>query len=130
VEKNFNTPPKLNLAQQVYAFTLPQILMDKIFSFENDTNRIIFILTYGYFKVTNKFYEIATFSKEDIKYLEQNHTLMQENLLSISNIRIRQYEKLVKDYFGIIKYSSQIQNNLQEQATHMANCFIHRKKIF
>lgn len=129
-EKIFNSPPKLNFQQQQNLFTLPKLLMDKILSFQNDDNRIIFMLLYGYFKITHKFYEKSMFRKEDIKYLQKHNSFIADDIFSISQIRIRQYEALIKEYFGIIKYSKETKKRLQELANNLANSFVNRKKIF
>jgi hypothetical protein len=104
--------------------------MDKILSFQNDDNRIIFMLLYGYFKITHKFYEKSMFRKEDIKYLQKHNSFIADDIFSISQIRIRQYEALIKEYFGIIKYSKETKKRLQELANNLANSFVNRKKIF
>ena len=129
-EKIFNSPPKLNFQQQQNLFTLPKLLIDKILSFQNDDNRIVFMLIYGYFKVTHKFYEKNMFRKEDIEFLQKDNSFIADDIFSISQIRIRQYEALFKGYFGIKIYSKETEKRLQELANNLANSFVNRMKIF
>lgn len=52
-EKTFNQKPAFNSQQQKYYFSIPKSLLEKI---ESDFNQIYFVLLYGYFKATNKFF--------------------------------------------------------------------------
>ena len=128
----FNSLPKFNLQQQRYFFSLPKILRNKIDRFENNNNKIIFILLYGYFKASNKFFKIGKIydSTQDIKLISTLYNFQKQNISHITDRRVQQYQQEIKAYFQIVNYSIQLQKNIQKEATNQANNFIHRKKIF
>jgi len=100
----FSKPPSIDTNQEKdYYFNIPQILKQQILNFKNDTNIIVFILLYGYFKATNKFFDNNLFKKDDIEFVEHKHNY-KYNKTDNTNIKIhtiKRYKKSIKESLGI-----------------------------
>lgn len=68
-KKEFEEPPILNHELKSEIFKLPIELEQQIYSFNNSSNQIHFILMFGYFKITHRFFDSNTYYDEDIKYI-------------------------------------------------------------
>jgi len=73
--KEFEQVPLLNYKERTYIFSLPKILQDTALSFQNDSYFIIFTLLFGYFKITNKFYDDVLYCENDIEFIAQKHNI-------------------------------------------------------
>ena len=50
--------------------------------------------------------------------------------ITISARTIQRYQKIIREYLGIVDYADNIKESLQKEAINLANNFVHRKKIF
>ncbi len=64
--KNFESAPKFDLLAKNHFFKMTDALNHMTMEMKNDSNKILFILMYGYFKATNKFFDIQ---RDDENYL-------------------------------------------------------------
>ena len=86
---------------------------------------------FGYFKVTNKFFELNSFSPIDTKFISDKYQLSTFDPKTIFASRTAQrYKQLIKAHLGVNEYSNDIELKLQNHAIELANNFTHRKKIF
>jgi TnpA family transposase len=124
-EKAFNKTPKFTFVQKEYYFKLPSAFLHTI---DGTSNKIFFTLMYGYFKATNKFFEV-NLDDENLLYLlkEEFKTNISVNIAERTFYR---YKKIIREYFAINEYTGNIQQLLQKEALNLANNFVHRKKIF
>jgi len=126
----FKSTPVFNTKERNFFFKIPLILFDEMKSLNKDTNNILFILNYGYFKATNKFYININDSQKDIEYISNIYNLKYDNLNNISIRNIQRYQQKIKEYFQVNNYTEEMKNRLQDEAIRRANNFEHRKKIF
>lgn len=69
-ERNlFDSPVKLNAQERISCFSLNKKLLDHIDSLRTSTNKVGFLLQFGYFKATRKFYTSDQFKQQDITYV-------------------------------------------------------------
>lgn len=125
-----NLLPTFNLEKQIAIFNIPSILFRKVEKLGSDTNIIVFILNYGYFKLSNKFYATLPYSEKDIQYISNKYGLNFDEDINISTRTIQRYQKMIREDLGLIDYTNNIRYLLEQEALTLANNFIHRKKIF
>lgn len=128
--QSLNLLPKFNLEKQISFFNIPNLLFNKIRKFGNDSNIFVFILNYGYFKSTNRFYSSLEYSEKDIEYISNRYNMQFNKEITISARTIQRYQKIIREYLGIVDYADNIKESLQKEAINLANNFVHRKKIF
>lgn len=77
---------------------------------------------YGYFKLTNRFFEIENFHLKDLTFICKKYNLTYTKIDVSKNI-VSIYKKAIQDYFGFSKYNITTQSILEEfaltQAKHL-----------
>lgn len=127
-EKIFNQKPIFNSKQQKYYFSIPKNLLEKI---ESDFNQIYFVLLYGYFKATNKFFTDVNDDK-NLDYIASDilKISIDTDGINLTKSTLYRYQQMIKQHLRINEYTQEIKDTLVKEATTLANNFIHRKKIF
>jgi hypothetical protein len=130
--KKFEKAPEFeNDIERNYYFTLPTLIHKQTVNFINDESFIILTLMFGYFKVTNKFFELNSFSPIDTKFISDKYQLSTfDSNVTFTSRTIQRYKQLIKTHLGINEYNNDIESKLQQYAIELANNFTHRKKIF
>ena len=128
--KLFNSPQKLNYKQKEYFFEIQEALLQKLKNNYKIENIPIFLLLFGYFKLSHKFYDSCNFKDDDFEFIIDKYKLPNNSFKEISDRTIRSYKNLIKQHLQINSYTQEIKSTLQKEANNLANNFIHRKKIF
>ena len=128
-EKKFNMPPKFDSFAKNYFFKLNSDITEIISEMKSDSNKILFILMFGYFKVSNRFFEIKD-EDENYLYIANRNNFDLFNFKEVSSRTIQRYKQIIRSYFNILEFDETMESKLQHHATELANNFTHRKKIF
>ncbi len=128
-EKNFNTPPKFDTFAKNYFFKLNSDMTKTITEMKSDSNKILFILMFGYFKVSNRFFEIKE-DDENYLYIANRNNFDSFDFKEVSSRTIQRYKQIIRYHFNILEFNETIESKLQNHAIELANNFTHRKKIF
>jgi hypothetical protein len=130
--KNFESVPEFkNSFERDYFFKLPKKIYDQALTLGNDELFCIFTLMYGYFKVSNKFFDFNGYNEDDIRHICTKYQIEVSNSMVQPSIRtIQRYKQIIKFYFQIVEFNSEIESKLQQHAIELASNFTHRKKIF
>lgn len=93
--KEFDNPPVFNSEARKAFFILPSWGNDFIKELGNDTNRLVYILMFGYFKCCQKFFTPNKFSAKDIKFVVNKFGLKHdtETLSNFSRVNILRYKE-------------------------------------
>ncbi len=130
--KSFEMVPefKTNLERD-YFFKLPKNIYDQALKLGNDELFCIFTLMFGYFKFSNKFFDLNGANSNDIQYICTKYQLAVPNNFTHPSTRtIQRYKQIIKSHFKISEFTSEVESKLQRHALELANNFTHRKKIF
>ena len=101
-EALFNKPPKFDIRQQKHFFTLAQSIIDTAFKLSGHFSDMIFILQFGYFKATHRFFDYSSFHQSDIEFVSNKYKLDRPDLKFTPHERtMRRYRQLIKEYFDI-----------------------------
>jgi hypothetical protein len=85
-------------------------------------------LLYGYFRISNKFYAVNDDCTKDLEYIQNRYNLS-ESQIQIPERTIRIYKAKIRQHLCINAYTNEIKATLLDEATSLANNFIHRKRI-
>src|SRR5574344_2947367 len=96
---------------------------------KSDSNKILFILMFGYFKATHRFFEIQK-DDENYLYIANRNNLNIFDFNKVTSRTQQRYKQIIKSYFNIDEYTNDIEIKLKNYAVELANNFTHRKKIF
>jgi TnpA family transposase len=128
-EKKFNVPPKFDSFAQNYFFKLNSETIEIISEMKSDSNKILFILMFGYFKVSNRFFEIKE-DDENFLNIANRNNFDSFDFKEVSSRTIQRYKQIIRSHFNIVEFDKTIESKLQHHATELANNFTNRKKIF
>ena len=127
--KNFESPPEFDIVAKNHFFKMTDVLNDITIELKSDSNKILFILMYGYFKATNKFFEIQK-DDENYLYIANRNNFEIFDFSAVTPRTIQRYKQLIKSSLFINEYTINIESQLKHHAIELANNFTHRKKIF
>jgi Domain of unknown function (DUF4158) len=65
----FDFPPIFNSVERKRCFEFPTPLQDIATSLRTASNQLVFLLSFGYFKATKRFYPVPTFHRRDLTYV-------------------------------------------------------------
>ena len=76
-KKRFEMAPEFTSSnERNYFFNLPNAIYKQALLLGNDEAFATFALMFGYFKATNKFFEVVAFDSEDLKYIIDKYQLL------------------------------------------------------
>lgn len=127
--KNFESAPKFDLLAKNHFFKMTDALNHMTMEMKNDSNKILFILMYGYFKATNKFFDIQR-DDENYLYIATRNNFDSFDFRVVTPRTIQRYKQLIKSNLFINEYTLDIESQLKHHAIELANNFTNRKKIF
>src|SRR4051812_46520156 len=88
-QQQFDQPPVFSLEQQLIYFALTEPLQAILMTLKTPTNKVGFMLQWGYFTATHKFYTTEQFRTSDI------HFVTQQLELSKNEIDLTAYKKKI-----------------------------------
>jgi hypothetical protein len=101
-QKRFDSPPKFNSNEQALYFSLNKDLQHILSKLRTTTNKVGFLLQFGYFKSHGKFYTANQFRAQDINYILKLLGLNQEqlNLTTYQQRTPMLHRKKILSYLG------------------------------
>ena len=78
--KTFDSPPVFNSEERKRFFYLPKWASDLVESFRTPSNKIGFVLQFGYFKATSRFFVARKYHQNDIKFIASKLKLHAETV--------------------------------------------------
>ena len=99
---SFENPPEFNGEERKHFFYLPQWTENLVESFRTPTNQVGFILQFGYFKATGRFFVTRKFHQNDVEFIAgrldiQLDELDLENYTTGSFLR---HQEIILNSFG------------------------------
>ena len=94
--EEFESAPNFSASERKKYFYISDWIQSNIADFENDSNKICFVLMFGYFRASKKFPLIKYFSQKDVEYIMNKLCLNCEGgeRQNIERWRISRYKKL------------------------------------
>jgi hypothetical protein len=102
-EKIFELPPSFDSFAKNHFFKLTSGISEIILEMKNDSNKILFILMFGYFKATNRFFEIQN-DDENFLYIATRN-----NFNEVTPRTIQRYKQIIKLHFVILFFCQKIE---------------------
>ena len=128
----FNTPPEFTSLQRKACFEFSNKLINLAMKLREPSTQIGFLLNWGYFKVSKKFYAIENFNARDISYVAKalgyNDTDFQADKYT-SRTRQR-YQLEIIGLFGFTKFDSVFEERLGCEVASMVRQHLKPKLIF
>jgi hypothetical protein len=106
--QGFEAPPSFNYQQRKYFFEIPSWLRPQVRSLDTLVNQVGFVLQWGYFRASGRFFKISTFPPADILFVTRQ---CGGDPLTISlstyrrNTAIR-HRQLIRQALGYMEFAS------------------------
>ncbi len=130
--KSFDLPPALNANDRKQLFRPTKSTADVITSLRSLTNKIGFILQFGYFKATNKFFKAGDFLKSEIDFVckDFNVLLEQINFNEYDASTLERHQRITLNLLGIAPFSDQSKQLLLQEALTLCSAQMKPRMIF
>jgi hypothetical protein len=130
-KKEFEEPPILEAELKNKIFKLPIELEQQVYSFNNSNNQIHFILMFGYFKITHKFFDPTSYYDEDIEYITSKFKFDNNSYsFDIGHSSLATYKNTIKKHFSCVKFTPNIYNILQKESDLLVKKLLKTQDIF
>lgn len=106
--REFDKPPVFKSEDRKIFFDIPKSLEIDLSEMRNDTNKLVFILMFGYFKYSKKFFTPNVFNKKDVNYVVNRYHLeiLNLNLKEFSRSNFLRYKNTILKHFNISYFES------------------------
>src|SRR5256885_4404262 len=116
-QKLFNAPPVFNSIERKRYFTFPTGILEIARKLDKPHNRIYFLLVYGYFKATNKFYQ-GKFHQKDVDFVATRlGIVVQGSKVDYKRRTYRNHRETILAYTGCKKLDATAEQLLATQLT-------------
>jgi hypothetical protein len=129
---DFKTPPYFTSVQRKSCLDFPNTVLSEAQKLRSSFNQIGFLLSYGYFKISKRFYAPEDFHPRDIVYVTKSLGF-EENVFNPSSYmhRIRRnHQKIIVEMFGFQEFNPFYCKRLQTEITTMVRNHLKPKLIF
>ncbi|CAA7386633.1 Tn3 family transposase [Chryseobacterium fistulae] len=119
-QNEFDRPPKLNLIEKRLSFELPGILKKYTRQLESSSSLVGFIIQYGYFRNSGKFYPVSKFIEEDIDAICRWNTI-DSNIKweNYKTVIIYRHRKIIREYFGFYPFNTVQRDKVLTEANRL-----------
>lgn len=122
--KAFDKPPKLSAKQRQQAFALTENVISTISRLRSPENKVAFLLSLGYFRVSGRFFSPSDFHRSDIvaasKILNLNPADIDLSDYQGNHRRHLEHKKLVLNLLGFSAFNRDAKKILQEIISKLA----------
>ncbi len=118
-QSSFDSPPVFSATDRITQFSLTNSELMFIQSLKTSTNRVGFLLQFGYFKTTGKFFTVEKFKQKDIIYVAN---LLKVNLsdLKFTHYKMKTSITHRKKILSMLSWQPLIKLNLKQFKQHIA----------
>jgi hypothetical protein len=104
----FESPPVFDSSERKRFFYLPLTAQDIVEKLRTPTNKVCFILTFGYFRAVQKFFP-GQFYPKDIQFVAKRLGLSVTKISpkSYDRATFSRHQRLILEFFGVRAYDQQ-----------------------
>ena len=129
----FNLPPvNLNATERKQLFRLSSASLDIVSSLRTPVNKVGFVLLYGYFKATNKFFRAKDFLKNETDFVCGNFHVPSESIdfSEYEATTLDRHQKIILDLLGCTPFTDETRQLLLQEALGLCAGHMRPKVIF
>ena len=128
----FEAPPIFNSAERKRCFDFPAPLQDIAASLRTSTNKLVFLLSCGYFKATKRFYSVPSFHRRDLTYVTDRiaGALETIDLNDYPKQTMARHQAVILDFYGFRAFKPHGRVLLGAEIARLVQSHLKRKLIF
>jgi hypothetical protein len=130
-EDAFESPPHFTSAERKKFFALPASLQDSFDGFRTPTNKVCFLVVFGYFKARRKFFG-KQFRPPDIEFVAARYGFSADDITpsEYDKQTALRYQQLILDFFGYGRFDETGQEIAASEVAAKARAHRRPKTIF
>ena len=128
----FELPPEFNSDERKQFFALPKWANEVVGNLKTSTNKVGFVLQFGYFKAVNKFFGAKKFHRKDVEFIVRRLqcSLEEINLEKYSDATFLRYQEIILENLGFQKFDEQTNFLLTKEALSLSSNQIKPRFMF
>jgi len=128
----FDSPPIFNSAERKRHFDFPAPLQDIAMSLRTATNRLVFLMSCGYFKATKRFYPVPTFHPRDLAYVADRRGAAEEriDLTDYPRQTLARHQAAILEFYGFRPFKPHGRTLLATEIARLVQSHLKPKLIF
>ena len=130
---SFDQPPAtINAYQRKQFFRPSKAVLEIVTSFRSPTNKVGFILHYGYFKLTNRFFTAKEFLQSEISFVCNDLNIPSEsiNLTEYDETTLERHQKKILELLGVAPFIEETKQLLLNEASSLCSRQLKPQTIF
>ena len=128
----FDWPPIFNSVERKRCFDFPTPLQDIATSLRTTSNRLVFLLSCGYFKATKRFYPVPTFHRRDLAYVADRIAVTLEgiDLTYYPKQTMARHQAAILNFYGFRPFKPHGRAVLSAEIARLVQSHLKPKLIF
>ena len=130
--QEFERPPRFQQQQQDYFFVIPDWLRPQVEGLDRPVNRAGFLLQWGYFKATGRFFKTLTFSPADIIFVAHQLGLnpLELDFATYRRNTLGRHRQLIREALGVAPFMGVSKVMVQQEARYLVGRQVHPERVF
>lgn len=129
----FEFPPEFHGGERKRFFDLPKRIMEIVEKLQTPTNKVGFILQWGYFKAVNRFFILERFSQGDVEFIAQRLQFPPDEIdvgnYAINTTRLR-HREMILEICGFQPFDTATKSILTNEALSLCAKRLKPRSIF
>lgn len=119
----FDRPPEFNGEERKKYFSFPVWANDQLIGLKTPTNKVGFMLQFGYFKAVNKFFSSVLFHQKDIDFVARKLqiSLLEIDFSKYASTTSERHQNIILKNLGYGKFTEDAKRHLIQEATALCS---------
>lgn len=130
--QEFERPPRFQPQQQGHFFAIPDWLQLQVNGFNTVINQVGFVLQWGYFKATGRFFKTLTYNPADVVYVSQqlNLAFLELDFKHYRRNTLGRHRQIIREALGFAPFTGASKLLIQQEARHLVKRQVHPERVF
>ncbi len=132
LEDEFEQPPGFSFIKQRYFFVIPIWMKPLLRGLESDTNRVGFLLQWGYFRTSGRFFRTARYAPGDVKFVSKllRTSVSFEQLQTYDRATVGRHRQLIRTELGVAAFQGFAKEMALNEARHLVTRQVSPSAVF
>ena len=132
LKDEFERPPTFSFIKQRYFFVIPIWMKPLLRGLESDTNRVGFLLQWGYFRASGRFFKTSRFATSDVKFVSKllKASVSFEQVQTYDRATVGRHRQLIRTELGVTPYQGFAKAMVLQEARHLVTRQVSPSAVF
>jgi len=121
LEDEFERPPTFSFIKQRYFFVIPVWIKPLLRGLDSETNRVGFLLQWGYFRASGRFFKTSRFAASDVKFVSKllKASVSFEQVQTYDRATVGRHRQLIRSELGVAAFQGFAKEMALGEARHL-----------